>query len=85
MSKGKRRRVRRLSEAQNHRCCYCGCPVEPVWGLANSATLEHVIRRADGGPSHQGNLVVACAGCNNRRGNQDAYDYAAAIALRNRP
>jgi 5-methylcytosine-specific restriction endonuclease McrA len=33
-----------------------------------AATREHLRRRADGGTNAAGNIVMACASCNNRRG-----------------
>ncbi|AFU86795.1 HNH endonuclease [Caulobacter phage CcrRogue] len=69
----KANRLRRLSEAQNWRCCYChgqmrmphDCdgPNEP-----DMATLEHVTRVTDGGGSTWDNLIAACQTCNSHRG-----------------
>lgn len=50
----------RLSEAQNHRCCYCGCDIR------NGATIEHVISRYRGGSNDWGNLVASCDPCNQK-------------------
>ena len=65
----KRRRWRiKLSEAQGHRCCYCGIPLIDAPRQQNSATLEHVIPEAAGGWDGDINLVVACKFCNEGRG-----------------
>lgn len=53
----------RVAEAQNWRCCYCGCRIEP-----GTATLDHVIPKTKGGGSEYGNCVAACLPCNNAKG-----------------
>lgn len=50
----------RLSEAQNHRCCYCGCDIRV------GATIEHVVPLAAGGPNKWENLAASCDRCNQR-------------------
>lgn len=67
----------RLSEAQNHRCCYCGCETwipDIIDGVErfkwNRATKEHINPRSDGGTYGKYNLVMACSSCNNARGNK---------------
>ena len=64
----------RLSEAQNHRCCYCGRRMD---GTASARrpkrsfpTFEHVIPLVRGGPDHPDNLVIACHADNQARGIQ---------------
>lgn len=69
--------LRRLSEAQNHRCCYCGihtvtdddvkAPYRP--------TIEHIDTRAGDKLHDEANLVMACQRCNNLRANIDALDF----------
>jgi 5-methylcytosine-specific restriction endonuclease McrA len=62
----------RLAEAQNWRCCYCGIRMEENrLGGPDRATLEHVIRKADGGCYEERNLVVACFRCNQAKGHED--------------
>jgi 5-methylcytosine-specific restriction endonuclease McrA len=39
------------------------------------ATIEHVVRRTDGGPLTWENEVAACTRCNTRRGEMDAFIY----------
>lgn len=51
------------------KCCWCGVKCEPT-GNPNCnrfATLEHVVRRADGGSNDLSNLKIACRRCNNGR------------------
>lgn len=74
-----RRRIRdRLSEAQNHRCCYCFCRMDGVGEEDNAPTIEHAVPRAHGGRNSQDNLVVACSRCNKRVG---AMTYRAKVKL----
>lgn len=76
----KKRRLKVLSERQNHRCAYCG---KWTWlhslgesGHANDeATTEHIIQQSDGGTWHINNLVMACMKCNSGRGNIPAYAF----------
>ena len=65
-------RLTKLSEQQNHRCCYCGKHTwtkhygeDGVW--QDMATIEHIVARNNGGTNKKGNIVMACAGCNNLR------------------
>ncbi len=81
-----RRLLRSLSEAQNHRCCYCGhktwlegidCDVKRErW---NEATKEHINPRSNGGTYGKYNLVMACHSCNNARGVMPYEDFIALI------
>jgi len=59
-----------LSEAQNHRCCWCGVHMTEKRGHENSATIEHITPRSCGGPDDPSNYAVACDRCNNRRKDQ---------------
>lgn len=68
-----------LAEAQNWRCCYCACRLTdpPARGgtgeiRPTDATVEHVVRIADGGRHDWHNVVVACFDCNAGRGEHDA-------------
>ena len=72
----------RLSEAQNHRCAYCGCKMDlagaPIGAEPppNMATVDHVVPRSKGGHKLWSNLVAACFRCNNLRGDMDARRFA---------
>lgn len=59
------------------KCHWCGH--ECNWSLSPSADLyptrEHLIRRADGGKTVLGNLVIACRKCNNERQEQTEYPF----------
>jgi 5-methylcytosine-specific restriction endonuclease McrA len=39
---------------------------------SREATLEHILKRADGGGDERANLAAACAWCNHSRGDWDA-------------
>lgn len=72
------RRLVRLSEAQNHRCAYCGCVMALNNGDRRSATIDHVIPLSRGGRRNLANEVAACWRCNNSRGDTEAHVYFAA-------
>lgn len=57
-----------LSEAQNHRCCYCHEPFSSDRESPLYATWEHVIPKSRGGSDALSNFVLACSTCNNIRG-----------------
>jgi 5-methylcytosine-specific restriction endonuclease McrA len=59
-----------LCEAQNWRCCHCGCilSLNPNHPHKTFATFEHVVPRSEGGSDLRENLVIACWLCNNERG-----------------
>lgn len=65
----------RLSEAQNHRCCWCGDAFSDLPNTTRSPTLEHVIPLSQGGADHPDNMAVACVRCNQKRGTKgvDAF------------
>jgi 5-methylcytosine-specific restriction endonuclease McrA len=69
------RQIQRLSESQNHRCCYCGqhtfigSKTPKGFSKWQLATVEHVVPRSLGGSNSWENLVMACSECNNLRGN----------------
>lgn len=68
----------RLCEAQNWRCCYCGCEVTVEGGQPGNpafATFEHVQRRCEGGSDDPENLTIACVPCNNFRHTAPAEEY----------
>lgn len=62
----------RLSEAQNHRCCYCGIRMTEPSGKDDRTrtivTIEHLIPASAGGKTTWETCVAACAGCNSDRG-----------------
>jgi hypothetical protein len=66
------KRLMKLSEQQNHRCCYCGKRTwsahygeDGIW--QDMSTIEHIRCRKNGGTNKKGNIAMACSHCNNRR------------------
>lgn len=57
----------RLSEAQNHRCCWCRCLTTEERNKKNSSTVEHIKPRCEGGTDDIENLLMACHQCNQKR------------------
>jgi 5-methylcytosine-specific restriction endonuclease McrA len=55
-----------LSEAQNHKCCYCGTPFS-YKTKAEQPTFEHAVPLVHGGVDHPDNMAIACDKCNNDR------------------
>lgn len=62
-----------LSEAQNHRCCYCA--IQTTRAGPHMATIEHVKAKSKGGTDDWTNLAMACLRCNALRRNDDAYAF----------
>jgi hypothetical protein len=69
-----------LSEAQNHKCCWCGQKmIESNVIRSNSSTIEHIIPRSKGGENNPDNYAVACHRCNNNRGDSSVEEFLAKI------
>ncbi len=69
-----------LSEAQNHRCAYCGVRmIEPVKGSdrqsPDCATIDEIFPRAKGGKRIWSNQCMACKKCNEAKGDMPALAY----------
>lgn len=63
----------RLSEQQNHRCCYCGLRMTaPGERCPREVTIDHVVPKCEGGTADWENVVAACWLCNMQRGNSSA-------------
>ena len=71
----------RASEAQNHRCCYCGVLMCDPSNNSQSLTLEHVVPIGHGGVEHPYNYVAACRRCNNKRSSTPLEDFLKQIGL----
>jgi len=65
----------RLAEAQNWKCCFCGCSMTELRCKTNSCTVEHVTPKEFGGTDDPENLVASCYTCNHNRGTKDAYTF----------
>ncbi len=70
-----------LFVAQKGLCCYCQRKLSLLSSRKNErnppnmATIEHLRRKTDGGTSRRDNLALACAPCNNGRGDTDWLTY----------
>jgi Fe-S-cluster-containing dehydrogenase component len=59
-----------LAINQCWRCHWCAQACREDIGWMNSATIEHVLPRSQGGPNEPWNLVMACHRCNTARHDQ---------------
>ena len=57
-----------LLEKWHRRCAYCGATGVPL-------EVEHLVPRSRDGSDRVSNLVLACHGCNQRKGNQTAEEF----------
>lgn len=70
----------KLSEPQNHRCCYCTHVIERYRSYAgqplppNAITRDHLHPKSQGGKNGE-NLLAACHQCNLLRGDMDAMAF----------
>jgi len=66
----------RLFHRDHWRCRYCGCSVNARdKSLTEFATVDHVQPRSRGGMSTQENMVTACRGCNEAKGDLTLAEY----------
>lgn len=57
----------RLSEAQNHRCCWCKDLTTEERNKKKSSTIEHFECKSLGGSDDFENLIMSCNDCNQKR------------------
>lgn len=74
------KRLRRLSEAQNHRCAYCHCVLVYEQDRNESMTIDHVVPVSKGGKRKWINEVAACARCNRLKDNMSADEFMEKLA-----
>jgi 5-methylcytosine-specific restriction endonuclease McrA len=67
LSKRHARFAMQLSEAQGHRCAYCGCVLGYGPG-ETKPTADHYQAACHGGPKTYENCIAACGPCNSKRG-----------------
>jgi hypothetical protein len=69
-----RKRHKRIKEYVIERdgmlCCYCDMVL-----TQETLTLEHIVPDSKRGTFNTTNLTIACADCNNRRGNKPFFEY----------
>lgn len=78
LTRWRRRKLRALSEAQNHRCAYCGKHTH--FGKSDCmdrATLDHLIPLCQSSiqTNKDENLIMACAHCNAIRGHMNPMKF----------
>lgn len=61
----------KLAKRQRNNCHWCGKQMNRRHLDPLSATLDHKVRKADGGGGNIENLVAACKKCNEERGKED--------------
>jgi len=88
LSRWRRRKVSRLSEAQGHRCAYCCCEtyigeqIPEGMSSRQRATLEHlIIQSSDSQTNLDSNLVMACSRCNGLRGEKNPMKFYKRIRI----
>lgn len=65
----------RLAEAQNWRCCWCGCVCTEERGRSNSTSIEHVTPQSIGGADLWENYAMSCNRCNGARGTREVDQF----------
>lgn len=67
--KAAKKKAAAMARGQGMLCYYCGDKMEINVSclVKKSATVEHLVRRVDGGEHNEKNIVAACRECNNHR------------------
>ena len=60
----------RLLQQTGYRCGYCGCEL-----TRQTVTRDHIVPRAHGGRTTDDNLIAACQGCNQRKGDLEVETF----------
>lgn len=68
-------------------CHYCGGKVsrDVDESHPDRATLDHRIPRSRGGSNARANIVLACRGCNERKGNMTDQEFLGLFLDKNNP
>lgn len=66
-------------------CSWCHRPISTALPVGHplKATADHYVPLSRGGTDDLGNLVPACSGCNNRRGNKTPEEWLRVLASEN--
>jgi 5-methylcytosine-specific restriction endonuclease McrA len=75
-----RREIRNyVFEREKGMCFYCGrmCEIAKTSATKeNTATIDHIISRANGGNAKDiSNCVLSCLACNNEKADKDAFSF----------
>lgn len=73
----------KLSEAQNHKCCWCGLLTTDRRDLPNSSTIEHIQPKSLGGEDTLDNMAMSCHKCNQRRRTKTSDEFMLELASGN--
>lgn len=65
----------KLADRAGWSCGWCGQKTRRDMGWQNSATIEHVTPKSEGGGNKLENLMHACARCNRLRGTQAVHEF----------
>lgn len=73
----RQRKIARLSARDGGGCYWCGVAFREGF----EETIDHLEPRSKGGTNDDSNCVLACKGCNNKRGNDDFASYCASKGI----
>ena len=77
LGKGKKtKRRRKIYDAQNGRCGYCGIEIE-----FESTTLDHIVPRSRKGTMALVNLIVCCDPCNQAKRHRNFIEFVTKSGL----
>ena len=78
----------RMCEAQNWKCAYCVKPMRKKRHKdfrGQEATVDHIVPISRGGGNWKANLTMACAKCNQEKGDMTGDEYRTVLAKRATP
>lgn len=81
MCKRKKRIKERWYELGHKRCHYCCRQLNYVSGHKNSATVEHMVPKSQGGTLDIVNCLVVCSECNSKRASKNFRGYVTGSRL----
>lgn len=70
-------------EAGNRHCGYCGCRTTREPNAPQTCTVDHRKPRAFGGRDVPDNWIIACSGCNSRKGLMSEANFRLLLASEN--
>lgn len=71
----KKTKREKIADRYQWRCYWCGCGLRRELGYQNSATIEHLVPKSQGGPDRIWNLAAACRRCNHTRGTMPINEF----------
>ena len=67
-------KIQRYFNEQSGHCAYCACEMTLTLNKSNTATIDHIIPKAQGGLSNEFNEVASCSDCNNWKSDKPLKD-----------